>query len=176
VGRRSVRFAAVGRRWVPILVVFVGLLLGLAVAGFPSRHRDAPLAVQTETSLPATASTLVVVTTTPATAPAPTPAAVRAPAEVRVTAVNASKVAGTAGRGGARLKSQGYAVQSPSPDRRPQDTSVVMYRPGFENEARALASNLELDGSAVAAMDASASKANVDLAVVIGNDLAGRLG
>ena len=154
----------------PIVIIFVGGLLGLAIAGLPSRHEDAPLAVQTETSTPASSTTVA-----PTTTAAPGPAA-RPPAEVKVTAINASSVPGTAGRISTRLKSLGYNVLPPSADRTAQPNSVVMYRGGREAEARALASSLGLDAGAVAAIDpvVQAMSPEADLAVLVGEELARR--
>ena len=163
------------QRWVPIVIIFVGGLLGLAIAGLPSRHEDAPLAVQTATSIPASSTTVASAAGAPTTTAAPGPAA-RPPAEVKVTALNASRVPGTAGRISTRLKSLGYNVLPPSADRTAQPDSVVMYRGGREAEARALASSLDLDAGAVAAIDpvVQALSPEADLAVLVGEELARR--
>ncbi|MFN2606424.1 MAG: LytR C-terminal domain-containing protein [Acidimicrobiales bacterium] len=167
-----------GRRWVPLVVVAVGAILGLAVAGLPSRHHDAPLTVRSDPSSTAGVGAGPMPTTrAPTTAP-PTnapPTSVRAPADVRVVTVNASSVAGSAGRVGTRIRSMGWNVLPPGPDRRPQSASVVMYRSGFDGEARALATALGVDPTAIAVADASTAAAgDADLAVVIGDDLAKR--
>jgi len=95
---------------------------------------------------------------------------------VHVIAFNASPVSGSAGKVSTRLKGQGYAVGSPGPDRKPQDASQVFYRPGFEPEAKALASALGLEAGAAQAADAGVSGwGNAEVAVVIGNDLARRI-
>ncbi|HWC12496.1 MAG TPA: hypothetical protein VG455_14895, partial [Acidimicrobiales bacterium] len=57
--------------------------------------------------------------------------------------------------------------------RRVQDASAVLHRPGLDAEARALASSLGLDASVLEATEAPPGE--VDLAVVIGGDLAPRL-
>ena len=152
----------------PLVIVFVGSLLGLAVAGFPSRSEDAPLSVQTATSTaPSTTTTAPTMTAAP-----PAPAA-RQSGEIKVTAINSSSVTGAATKIGARLKSLGYVVQPPGPDRKPQDSSVVMYREGLEAEGRALASSLGLDAKAIQPMAAPLAGAReTDLAVLVGTDLA----
>ena len=153
------------------MIVFVGSLLGLAVAGLPSRREDAPLSVQTATSvLPTTTTTGPPATTAPSSS-----AAVREPAALKVTAFNSSSVTGAATRMGARLRSLGYVVQPPGPDRRPQDASVVMFKSGLDAEARALASSLGIDGGSVQPMEAPvAAVGETDLAVLVGTDQARR--
>jgi hypothetical protein len=159
----------VSQRWVPVVIVFVGGLLGLAIAGFPSRREDAPLRVQT-----ATTTTAGPTTAAPTTTSAP---AARPPAGVKVTSFNASRVRGTAGRMNTKLKSLGYNVLPPSADRTPQATSVVMFRAGNEAEAKALAGSLGLDPKAVAAIEPSvqAMAPETELAVLVGDDLARNL-
>ena len=154
----------------PIVIIFVGGLLGLAIAGLPSRQEDRPLAVQTATSTIATTTTLA-----PAATSTQGPTA-RPPAEVKVTALNASAVPGTAGRISTRLRSLGYNVLPPSADRSAQPTTVVMHRAGREAEARALASSLALDAGAVRAIDPTvqALSPEADLAVLVGEDVARR--
>jgi len=171
---------------VPLVIVFVGSLLGLAVAGLPSRREDAPLSVQTATSTvasttatapPATpATTAPPPPATPATTAPPPSAAARNPADLKVRAFNSSSVTGAATKMGARLKSLGYVVVTPGPDRKPpQDASVVMYRDGLEAEARALASSLGLDAGVVTPIEAPvAAVGETDLAVLVGSELARR--
>lgn len=114
----------------------------------------------------------------PAETSAPTTAvpAVRTPASVHVIAFNASTVAGSAGRISAKLKSQGYAVGPPGPDRTPpKDASVILYRPGFAAEAAELVATLGLDDSAAQAAEATSTGwGEAEVAVVIGNDVARR--
>lgn len=155
----------------PLVIVFVGSLLGLAVAGLPSRREDAPLSVQTASTV-ATSTTTITPRTT--AAPPPTTAG-RRPAELKVTAFNSSSVPGAATKMGARLKSLGYVVQPPGPDRKPQDQSVVMYRSGLEPDARALASSLGLDAGVVKPIEPPvAAVGDTDLAVLVGTELARR--
>lgn len=159
----------------PVVVIFLGGLLGLAVAGFPSRRHDAPLTVRSSptTTVAVAVATVPESTTTPRATTTQT--SLRAPADVRVMAINASSVAGSAARVGARIKSLGWSVLPPGADRKVQDTSVVMYRAGYDGEARSLASALGLDPAGIAAVDAVVTAAgDTDLAVVIGDDLAKR--
>ncbi len=165
---RNLRCPAVGRRWVPLVVVVVGALLGLAVAGLPNRGKDAPLAVQT-TAPATTAAVATVPVTTSSTSPPP---ATRGRGELKVVAINASGVAGAGARLTARLESEGYGVGEPA-SRRVQQASAVLHRPGLDAEARALATSLGLDPSVLEATAAPPGEA--DLAVIIGGDLAPRL-
>jgi LytR cell envelope-related transcriptional attenuator len=162
----------VGRRWVPLVVIFVGALLGVAVAGLPDRRKDAPLVVRTTTP-PTTVGTTVLETTVPATTPTTLPPpSTRAPGEVQVATINASGMAGAATRLAARLRSDGYEVGEPT-SRRVQETSALLHRPGFDAEALALASSLGLDPSVLEPTEAP--PAGADLVVVVGQDLAPRL-
>ena len=149
----------------PLAVVFVGALLGVAVAGLPDRRKDAPLPVRTATPSTTVATTLPVTTsTTP-------PPSTRAPRELTVATINASGVAGAAARLAARLTEQGYDVGTPT-SRRVQSTSALVHRPGFDAEARAIASLVGLDPSTIEASEAPPAEA--DVAVIIGEDLASR--
>ena len=157
------------------MIVAVGTLLGLAIAGLPSRQEDAPLAVQTATSV-AVSTTAAVNQTAPPPPPAPAAPSARPPGQVRVTAFNSSSLPGTAGRLSTKLKSLGYNVLPPSADRSPQPASVVMHRPGFDGEARALASALGLDAGTVRAIEPAVTSLapETDLAVLVGEELAKR--
>ena len=151
----------------PLVVIFVGALLGIAVAGFPDRGKDAPLA------LPTTVPSPTVVTTVPVTdARTAPPPPTRAPGEISVLTVNASGAAGAAARLAERLGSEGYDVGQPV-SRAVQDASTLLHRPGFDTEARALASSLGLDPSLLEPTESPPGEA--DLVVVIGRDLAARL-
>jgi LytR cell envelope-related transcriptional attenuator len=152
---------------VPLVVIFVGALLGVAVAGLPDRRKDAPLALPTTTP-PTTTETTVLVTTSTT----PPPPRTRAPGEIKVAAINGSGVTGAAARLSARLESDGYVVGEPT-SRRVQETSSVLHRPGFDAEALALASSLGLDPSVLEPTEAP--PAGADLVVVVGQDLAPRL-
>jgi hypothetical protein len=160
-----------GRRWVPFVVVIVGSLLGLAVAGLPSRRHDAPLRVQSAST--STGPAPAVSTSLPASTSSSAPA-LRPPSAVRVTPVNASSVPGSAGRVSTRLKSQGWNVQAPGADRKAQPASAVLYRSGFDGEARAVASALGVDPGTLKPLGAGSVLGDPDVAVVIGDDLAKR--
>ncbi|MDQ6798679.1 MAG: LytR C-terminal domain-containing protein [Actinomycetota bacterium] len=159
-----------GRRWVPIVIVVVGGVLGLAVAGFPSRRNDAPITVQALASTSTSTSVVKVVTTLTATS---VTTAVRSPADLRVTVFNASSIPGSATRVGTVIKARGYDLKAPGADRTAQATSVIMYRSGYDNGALALA--LGLDPGVVAALDVGVvSPDTTDLGVLVGTDLAKR--
>lgn len=183
------------RRWIPVGVVACCIALAIVIAGWPDQHEDQPLAVRSvpttaapavttvatlvATSVPATSvpATFVPATSVPATATAPaTAAAGRPPAGVHVIAFNASAVPGSAGRVSARLKTDGYSVGPAGPDKKPaRDSSAVMYRPGFDTEARTLAVALGLDPGVIQPAEAAPGGwGNAEVAVVIGNDVARR--
>lgn len=159
-----------GRRWVPLVVIVVGALLGLAVAGLPDRSKDEPLGIQTSappTTVAPTAPTVPLTTTT--TSPPP---ATRAPSELKAVAINASGVAGAGARLTERLESEGYDAGQPT-SRRVQAASAVLHRPGLDSEARALAASLGIGASALEPTEAPPDDA--DLAVIIGEDVGSRL-
>jgi len=159
---------------VPIVIIVVGVALGVAVAGFPSRSHDAPLTVQAAASTSTT--TLGAFPTTTTTTSTTTTTPTRPPGSVRVTVFNASSVAGSANRVGTSVKSRGFDLKAPGPDRKVQDTTVIMYRPGYDSEARALATVLGLDPGVAAPLDvALVSPDETDLAVVVGTELAKRI-
>jgi LytR cell envelope-related transcriptional attenuator len=160
----------VGRRWVPFVVLFVGALLGIAVAGLPDRSKDPPLVVRT--TAPSTTPTTILFTTSSSTATTSPPPSTRPPGQIKALTVNASGVTGAAARLAERLGADGYDVGEPV-SRPVQDTSALLHRPGFDAEARALAASLGLDQSVLEPTDAPPGEA--DLVVVIGRDLAARL-
>lgn len=160
----------VGRRWVPIVIVVVGGLLGLVLTGFPSRAHDTPIRVQPEATSTST-SVVRALTAAPTTSPPPP---VRPVGDVRVMVLNASGVAGSATRVGAAIKSQGWDLKAPGADRKTQDATVIMYRTGYDNEARALAVALGLDAGVRAPLDPAVKADAADLVVVVGTTLARR--
>ncbi|MDQ6910998.1 MAG: LytR C-terminal domain-containing protein [Actinomycetota bacterium] len=167
------------RSWIPVGVFALCIALALAIAGWPDRRQDEPLSVtsvSTTTALVQTTTGAPPPTSAPPTTPSTVASASRPPASVRVIAFNASAVPGSAGRLSTRLKTLGYAVAPPGPDKTPaKDSSTVMYRPGFDSEAKALAAALELDPSVTqAAESAPAGWGTAEVAVVIGNDVARR--
>ena len=65
------------QRWALALLLVVGVALGVAIAGFPSRRHDPPLRVQTEdltttTTAPLTTTTVVEPPPPPPSAPSTT--------------------------------------------------------------------------------------------------------
>lgn len=88
---------------------------------------------------------------------------------------NSSDVTGAATRVGARIRAKGWNLKTPGADHKPQGNSVVMYRAGYDNEARSLAAELELEAGSVVPLDtAIVSASDADLAVLVGNELAKR--
>ncbi|MGI9022403.1 MAG: LytR C-terminal domain-containing protein [Acidimicrobiales bacterium] len=160
-----------GRRWVPLVIVVFGGLLGLAVAGFPSRRHDAPITVRAEPA-PSTTIPVAQATTTAATSP---PTSLRPATEVGVMVFNSSGMTGVATRVGNRIKAEGWSLKPPGPDRKAQGDTVVMYRPGYDNEARSLAAFLEVGNGSVAPLDTSVgATGDAELVVLVGDELAKR--
>lgn len=155
------------------MIVLFGALIGMAVAGFPSRREDPPLTVQAATGTSTSSSVLAPTTTTPTTS---TTTSLRPVADVRVMVFNASGVPGTATRIGNRIKAKGWNLKPPGADRPAQPTTAVMYKPGFDNEARSLTAELDLPTTAATPLTAAVSAADADLALLVGEDLAKRPG
>lgn len=167
------------RSWIPVGVFALCIALAIAIAGWPDRRQDKPLsvtAVSTTVAVVETTTSAPPPTSAPSTTPSTAVSASRPPARVRVIAFNASAVPGSAGRLSTRLKTLGYTVDPPGPDKAPaKDSSTVMYRPGFDPEAKALATALGLDPSTTqAAGSAPSGWGTAEVAVVIGNDVARR--
>ncbi len=156
-------------------MIACAVLIAVVIVGFPDTHEDAPLTLQSvTTTIEAPVTTVAAAPTQTTTAP---PSLGRAPANVHVIAFNGSTVPGSAGKMSTKLKGQGYAVTPAGPDRKtPQDGSEVLYRPGFDAEARALATALGLDASVAKPADAATGGwGSAEVAVVVGNELARRI-
>ena len=86
-------------------------------------------------------------TTAPATT---TTRASRPPGEVTVLVANGTDIRGLAGATATALKAIGYNTLSPT-DSRPVDVTKVQFSPGYEAEALAVATSLQLPPTAVEA-------------------------
>ncbi|MFZ4721115.1 MAG: LytR C-terminal domain-containing protein [Ilumatobacteraceae bacterium] len=169
-----------------LLAVPLGLLIGLAVAGVPSRAAVPP-SITTTTST--TTTTIVGTETTVAPLPVVTdpptetstesssegPLPQVAPDQVRVVVANASGRANV-GRAFADLSAgTGFTNAAPVTAVQRSDTSVLYVRPGFDREAQDFVSQMGLTGIAVAPLPSTAvSPADdaADLLLVIGRDRA----
>ncbi|MDP8937427.1 MAG: LytR C-terminal domain-containing protein [Actinomycetota bacterium] len=87
------------------------------------------------------------------TAPAATSTtrASRAPADVTVLVANGTDIRGLAGATATALKGIGYNTLSPTDTSRPVEATKVLFSDGFEAEARAVATSLQLPPTAVEA-------------------------
>ena len=115
---------------------------------------------------------------TPATVVAATPE--RAPAEVKVVAVNAAAVNGVAGKATTLLVSLGYNPLTPTTSATQFDSSRIYYQPGFDREALSLAATLGLLPEQVEAMPATppievAVLQDAGLLLVVAPDLVAKL-
>jgi hypothetical protein len=119
-------------------------------------------------------------TTTTSAPPPPTSAPLRAPAQVRVLPLNGTTVNGLGARLADQLKQAGFNVlAADDASRKPVATSAVYSTPGFEAEARDIASRLGLQPNAVQAGTPPASQQalrGANVIVVAGTDLSTRLG
>ncbi len=106
--------------------------------------------------------------------PPTTSRAARPPDQVKVLAANASNIDGLAGKTTTFLTNNGYNALAPINATRSLDNSLVLYKPDFEPEARALAQLFGLPATAVKPLDDSApvnETRNADVVVVAGEDL-----
>lgn len=152
------------------LVVGLGLPLGVIVAGGPEINEPRVLSLRT-TDDASIVGPVDVTSTTVATPPettAPPPAPSRPPAEVKVRVHNGSTKAGGALRFGERLKGLGYNVVAPGPSpKSPGSVTQVLFRPGFEAEARALAAGLGAPDIRIDPLGSDPLFAGSDAAVVV---------
>ena len=158
------------------LIVVVGVILGVAIAGVPKRGSDAGSRValiETTTTVAPTPSS-----TTPPTTAAPPPApAPRSPGAVTVVVANASSVVGSAKRISVKLTGLKYHVLDPDPNQPNQSGATIYFRDGSAAEAAALADALGVGRDQVRPMPTppqSARAATADVFVVVGQDLASR--
>ena len=84
-------------------------------------------------------------------APVPTTRATRAPGDVTVLVANGTDIRGLAGATAAALKAIGYNTLSPTDTSSPVEVTKVQFSAGFEAEARAVATSLQLPATAVEA-------------------------
>jgi hypothetical protein len=167
----------------------LGGLAGVAIAGLPSEADPFvlnPATVQTTTSsisppvvLPTTVATTPDTTLSP-TLPATTSpsissdeALVRERDDVRVVVVNAARVPGLASRRAAELGALGYTQVASADGLQTAGVSVVLYRPGFESEARRLAIELGLAESQIGPLGDTPQSLlddDGDLLAVLGQD------
>ncbi len=91
---------------------------------------------------------------TPGTAVTTTTRASRAPGDVTVLVANGTDIRGLAGATATALKGIGYNTLSPT-DAQPVDATKVLFAAGFEAEARAVATSLQLAPTAVEGVTAA---------------------
>lgn len=161
------------------VIVIVSLALGLLVAGLPGRDRDRPLSARVAAApgaaAPTTASKTTTSTTTTAGRPATTVARIRAAADVQVRVANASTLSLAATHMSSRLTGLGYQPLAPlDANRSDLSSTVVVFTPGFEPEAGALARAIGASSvvSADPTLSCDAQACGGDVVVFVGNDLA----
>jgi hypothetical protein len=116
--------------------------------------------------------------TTTTTSRAPTGTSVRAPAQVKVIALNASGVAGVANKASQALARAGYQVLPAGNADKRATASYVYFTAGFTAEARQLAMGLGLATTTVLPLPSpppAPSLEAADVVIVIGPDLASKL-
>jgi len=114
-------------------------------------------------------------TTPTTTVPTPTTVATRAPADVKVLAVNGTTTAGLGSRVSDKLRTAGYNVLAPTDSsRKPVASSSVYFAVGYQSEATAIAELLGLQPTAVQPLPAAAPVADTrgaNVLVLAGQDL-----
>jgi len=158
---RSAGTAAARGAFLLVVAVVLGIvLLQAADKGTSSRG----LTTGTHASAPTT------------TVPTPTTLPTRAPADVKVLAVNGTTTAGVGSRVSDKLRTAGYNVLAPTDARRkPVASSSVYFTVGYQSEATVIADLLGLQSTAVQPMPATPPVADTRAAnvlVLAGQDLA----
>jgi len=159
---------SVGRGAILIAVAFiVGLILLQKTDKAPKSVRTTPSAT------PTTSPNITFPTTTS------TPGG-HAPASVKVLVANGTNTAGAASRVVPPLTSAGYNVLAPTDATKTAKAntrqSIVYFTPGYDLDAKIIATHLTLQLSAVMALPTTAPVANTqgaNVIVVVGPDLAG---
>lgn len=129
------------RWWLIVVIALVCVGLGVLIAGIPDKARDRPLSVRVvAATASSTTSTSTTSTTSTTTTPPPQP---RAPGAVHVRVANASTTPLGATHMTTRIGALGYQTLAPlNSNRTDLATTVIVFSPGFELEAHALAQAL----------------------------------
>jgi len=145
-GRPSDQSGAAGARGALLLAIAVvlGIVLLNSFDRVPTTEVDAIL-----DGLDGTTTTVAdgPAGTTPAATSTIPPA--RAPGDVTVLVANGTDIRGLAGATATALKGIGYNTLSPTDTGQPVPATKVLFSPGFEAEARAVATSLQLPPTAV---------------------------
>jgi hypothetical protein len=167
-----------------VVVAVISLLAGIAVTGLPKSVPDDVVSseISVTTPRPTTTTTAVRATTTTIKAgstppnPSVTAATTLAPiTSLRVVVANAGSATGAAGRAASELLALGYTNVSAANARTPRADTVVVFAPGFDDEAARLAAQLGLSTQQVAPRTAAPLTGNdapADLWVLLGRDRA----
>ena len=161
-----------------VVLLAVAILIGVALL----RHNSTStgrIVSSTPTTAPSATGTSISPRTTapPTTAPTSTTAPLRAPQDIKVLVANGTSTNGLASTVKSKLQAEGY--QTLTSTNAPRATaSVIYYRPGYQNEAKAMSQFLNLSPTSVQPMPAQApvsdatAAAAANIIVVAGPDLA----
>ena len=157
------------------VLIAAGIVVGIALVS-KSHTLELTSSTTTSSTTPSAASSSSTTTngqgsTTTSTS---TPAAAKPARQVKVVVANGTTVSGAATRIGTELSTEGYTNETPVDTTSPQTASATYYAPGFESNAAAIATFLQLKKSPLP-MPGSlpvASTAGADVLVIIGPDLA----
>jgi hypothetical protein len=98
------------------------------------------------------------------------------PAEIEVTVLNGTSVAGLAATYGDKVEGKGFELGAVSNTEQPFVDSVVMFERGHKPEARKVAKQLQLSELQLMSSEVKAASEGADVAVVVGEDNAAAAG
>ena len=159
------------RSWVVVTIIVVGVVLGIAIAGVPSRHQDPPLRLSSAPSGPTTTASSSPPTTV---APTTTTTPPHPKGDVGVVVINAAGLPGKGSDFTGRLRQAGYSTFAPQSDYNDHPaTSVVEFVPGYQGDAVAIGALVGIGPVAGLSDNPISSKimGSADVMVVIGSDL-----
>ncbi len=98
------------------------------------------------------------------------------PAEIEVTVLNGTSVAGLAANYGDKVEGKGFELGAVSNTEQPFEASVVMFERGHKPEANTVAKQLQISDLELMSSEVKAAAEGADVAVVVGEDNAAAAG
>ena len=164
-----------------VVLLAVAVLIGVVLLQHSGSSTTGRI-VSSSQSSSVTATSVAPPKTTPSTAPATTiTAPLRAPQDIKVLVANGTSTNGLASTVKSKLQAEGYQTLTSTNSSEQVTATIIYYRPGYQNEANAMAQFLNLSPTAVQAMPAqapvssaaAASANSANIIVVAGPDVAG---
>jgi LytR cell envelope-related transcriptional attenuator len=97
-------------------------------------------------------------------------------AEIEVTVLNGTSVAGLAATYGDKVEGKGFGLGAVSNTEQPFEASVVMFERGHKTEAKKVAKQLQISELELMSSEVKAAAEGADVAVVVGEDNAAAAG